>query len=294
MKAPSSSLDFERWAREQVPARNLTRGQAQVLTLLASYANRRGECFPSIDALAQRAVLSTRHTERLLGELGRLGLVESFRRGRGCPARRRLCPEASMPAPPCPRGTMPLFDALLEPAFDAPAASSSPAPKASMPPPPPGFADPPSWTSEPPPDGGQKEQEEEEKQQREAHAPVHTSPALSPSLPAVLEILARAPDLVIEDMTVDTALRAFPHADHTQAAYRVVTLALEQGLEHLSASRQLWRALERQTQAPAAGRGTAPHSGRRRVAPPPPISADGRRWGPVPGNKYDQAAGLTP
>lgn len=279
MKAPSTSLDYVRWAREQVPARNLTRGQAQILTQLASHANRDGQCYPSVRTLAAGAVLSERHVERILGQLGQLGLVHSARRGRGCSARRQLCPLAPLPAPPCPRGTQPLFDALLEPTFDAPA----PRPADSDP-------DPTSASSDPTSDVGQKEQKEEEKRQRDAHMPAPASPALSPALPAVLEILAQAPDLVTEDAAVDTALRAFPQADPLQAAYRVVTLALEGGLNNLSGSRQLWRALERQVTAPPAGRGTSPHSGRRRVSTP--LTADGRRWGPKTDNKYDRAAGL--
>ena len=131
-----------------------------------------------------------------------------------------------------------------------------------------------------------------EKQQRDtpAHPPAEKMSVLSPSLPGVLEILRLAPDLVVEDGPVDIALRAFPAADHERAAYRVVTLALERGLEHLSASRQLWRALERQLVGPGAPQ--ASHGARRRAAPPrPPGGAGDRRWSPSPG-KYNKAAGL--
>lgn len=284
MKAPSSSLDYERWAREQVPVRKLTRGQAQILTLLASYADRRGECFPSVRALADRAVLSERHTDRLLGELRSLGLVESVRRGRDRTARRRLCPHAPLPAPPAPCGTMPLFDAMLAPTFDSPAA--------------PVAADPPSEVSDPPSDGAEKEQTRKETAVCE-NAPAHDSgrAVQSPSLTAVMEVLEQAGDSgYVEAAHIDIVLRTFPHADHLEAAGYVLLQLLQPDCRCRTASLLLHTQLkrnDRQRRTPLPG---APHGGRRRAAPAQPakLSPEGRRWGPIAGNKYDRAAGLTP
>jgi len=258
MKAPSTSLDFVRLAREQAAARRLTRGQAQVLNLLASYANRRGECYPSITVLAERAMLSARHTERLLGELGRLGLVQSSRRGRGCSARRRLCLDAPMPAPPCPCGTQPLFDAMLTPSFDEPAPVAAPV-EATV-------SDPPPVASEPPSDGGQKEQQEGETTEGSARSAPSISDssdqavsrAVQSRLETVLGILDASHGLLVEPFAVNAALAAYPEAsghDHEQAAYIVQSWSLEQGgMRSESANRLLMAALRRQTR-PATDRG---------------------------------------
>lgn len=287
MKAPSSSLDYERWAREQVPVRKLTRGQAQVLTLLASYADRRGECFPSNSALAERAVLSVRHTERLLAELAELKLITSSRRGRGASARRRLCPDAPLPAPPCPRGTMPLFDASLTPRFDAPDAPVAPAVVA--------IPEPPLVSSEPSSGGGQKEQQEGRTAVCENAPALKRAPAVvSPSLPAVLEVLSEAPNAHVEDAHIDIVLRSFPDGDHVGAAQYVLLQLLQPDCRCRTASLLLHTQLRNERRAEAdrqAGRGSVPHGGRRRPAPPLQVSPAGRRWGPTD-NKYDRAAGL--
>lgn len=260
MKAPVSSLDYARWAREQVAARGLTRGQAQMLTLLASYADRRGECYPSVDALAERAVLSARHTERLLGELGQLGLIESSRRGRGS-ARRRLRPDAPLPASPCPRGTQPLFDAMHTPVFDEPTAESNAAV----------VSDPPSATSEPP-SGWRTEGSavrEEETRAARADAPMNDpKKALAPRLDEVLEILEPAIGPIIEPLAVNSALASFPEArghDHVQAAHIVASYGFDTTGARSPIS--LLRHVLRNQLQPARPSG-AWHGGRRRPASP--------------------------
>jgi hypothetical protein len=138
-----SSLDYVRWAREQAPARGLKRGQAQILNQLAAYANSRGECYPHVETLAAGAVLSTRQTERVLRELGRLGLIQTERRGRGRAARRRLCPHAPLPAPTHESGTPPLFDGDFQP-LDAASHRAVGRPVTAPADPPPAPLDPPS------------------------------------------------------------------------------------------------------------------------------------------------------
>lgn len=278
MKAAGAQVNYVWWARDTAPARRLSRAQRAVLKELASRADKRGCCDPSIGTLADGVAFSQSHTKRVLRELEDLRLVQSRRRGRARTSLRQLCPDAPMPSPTCPCGTMPLFDELLEPA--PPAVTPEPqlavvvSSEGSV-----GSSDEP-----------QKYQSEEERQQQGTPArPAVKKSVLSPSLPRVLEILSLAPALIVEDYAVDVALRAFPAADHERAAYRVAALALEDGLEHLSASRQLWRALERQLTASTPA---APHAGRRRVAPPRGVSPAGRRWGPVEGGKYNRAAGL--
>lgn len=283
MKTPGltaqKKFSYVWWARDTSSPRGLSRAQRSLLKELASRSNARGCCHPSVALLADAVALSEGHTKRVLRQLEDLGLVSSTRRGRGRTAERQLCPSAPMPRAAHANGTLALFDRDMTPLYETPTAAAAPSSEVS-------FA-----ASEVSSDETQKYvQPEVKRQQQGTHTPAHPNTALSPSLPAVLEILSLAPTLVVEDMPVDTALRAFPAADHLQAAYRVVTLALEDGLEHLSASRQLWRALERQMQAPSAGRGTSPHSGRRRTAPAG-VSPAGRRWGPT-GGKYNRAAGL--
>lgn len=62
-------------------------GSAQaklILVTLADFADDEGRCFPSIDAIAERAECSRRNAVRGLDELGALGLVSRARTGRAC------------------------------------------------------------------------------------------------------------------------------------------------------------------------------------------------------------------
>lgn len=128
----------------------------------------------------------------------------------------------------------------------------------------------------------------------DARAPEPATPVLSPSLDAVLVILAEAGDNAnIEPAAVDTALRAFPAGEHLTAARYVLTQLLEPDCVCRAASILLFTALRRERQAPLVAPSGAPHEGRRRSAPPvpDPVSPAGRRWGPT-GGKFDRAAGL--
>lgn len=270
----STSLDFVRWAREQPALRSLTRSQSQVLTQLATFVDRRGECFVSTRVIASGAVISERHAQRVLGELGRLGLVSTRLRGRGRAAARRLCCDAAMPAPPCPRGTLPLFDAALTPA--APVAGTppiaSPVTAAVT-----GSA-PPSETSAPPSDVRQKEQglgrEEETRCARPAleHDPLVDRPlVVAPRLDDVLSILAGVPALNgrIESYMVNSTLLSMPEAagyDHLRAAGYVAQRAFEDGAHGGAAHARLAGALRNQHRAAAAG--PCGRGGRRRPAAP--------------------------
>ncbi len=244
----TSSLDYVRWARRQAPDRGLTRGQSQMLQQLASHANERGECLASVATLAGEMVVSERHAGRLLRELATLGLASTTRRGRGRSARRRLCLDAPIPAPACPRGTQPMFDACFAPTATVAAPVVAAADDRT------------SETSDLPSDGRQKE-------------PLEGAPGvLEERLDDVVQILDAAPGLFVEAMAVNSALAAHPERsgyDHLQAAHTVASFAFEGGLHVTSANRLLLAELRKQTRgAQSANRQGAPHGGRRRAAPP--------------------------
>jgi hypothetical protein len=264
--AGSSSLKggFVRWARETVPARGLSRGQAQVLKELASRADRDGCCYPSVRAIAQGVVLSERHTKRLLGELTELGLVLSHHRGRGRSAHRQLCPHAPLPVV----GGQLSFDDLL--AQSVPAAYGPAAAKEGFIPPSPVVGVPLACFGVPS-DGPQKYQTEEKEG---AAAREHV---LEEHLHDVLAVLEGAPGLVVEPMSVNSALAAYPQAaghDHLRAAHTVASYAFEGGLRVPAANRLLLAELRKQTK-PVAGSPTTTsrgggerwHEGRRRPVP---------------------------
>jgi len=237
------SLDYVRWAREEIPARGLDRSEAQVLQALASWAGRDGCCCPGVERIAEVSVLSSRQTHRALRCLEQRQMVCTTRRGRGRSARRRLLVEA------------PVEHEQLALDFTAARVDThSPA-----------VSDVPLATSDVPSGGTQKEQTEGADNSggggREEPEMV-----LSPALSAVLEVLEAAPGLMVEPMAVDSALRAFPAGEHVEAAYVVASYAHEGGLRVPAANRLLLAELRKQRdrKLTAASR---PHSGRRRRRP---------------------------
>jgi len=239
------SLDYVRWAREEIPARGLDRSEAQVLQALASWAGRDGCCCPGVERIAEVSVLSSRQTHRALRCLEQRQMVCTTRRGRGRSARRRLLVEA------------PVEHEQLALDFTATRVDShSPA-----------VSDVPLATSDVPSGGTQKEQTEgadnsggHEREEARVLSP------LSPALSAVLEVLEAAPGLMVEPMAVDSALRAFPAGEHVEAAHVVASYAHEGGLRVPAANRLLLAELRKQRdrRLVAASR---PHQGRRRRRP---------------------------
>lgn len=69
----ANAFDLYNWAWG---IEGLKQGELTVLLALVSYANKRGECFPSKQALAKRAACSEVSLNRHLGALKKAGLVE--------------------------------------------------------------------------------------------------------------------------------------------------------------------------------------------------------------------------
>lgn len=61
---------------------DLSVNEKYMLIVLASFASRTGECWPSVATLAERSALSDRYVKMLLARLAEVGLVVSERRGR--------------------------------------------------------------------------------------------------------------------------------------------------------------------------------------------------------------------
>lgn len=271
----TGSFNYERWSRDAAAQRRLKRAPAAVLHKLGSRADRRGSCHPSIQRLADDTRYSIPTVKRALADLERLKLIQSRQRGRRS-AIRQLCPDAPLPAPPCPCGTMPLFDADLAPVVIATPAPVQPPASAPL-------VDPASTVSpaafEVSPMSPRSTQGEgTEGGTRAARAaaieqPVQEQPrALQEHLAQVLAIVNTAPGLLIEPLAVDSALAAYPEAaghDHLRAAHTVASWAFEaDGVRVGTANRLLMAALRKQTLPAHAGAAPAPrHDGRRRREP---------------------------
>lgn len=289
---PSSGLEWRQWVRWIVEELGLSSGEANMLRLLADRASGAGRVRLGVPLIARQLVLSESQAYRLLSRLADRGLLHTRQQGKGRVAVREL---VAVPEPV----QLSLFDqpdvvgpAPVE-AAEVPASPWAPAPVVV------GEACPRIDASMP-------------SHQREAavvgqptakdvceNAPAHEPrPAvLSPSLQTVLEILEQAGEnAYVEAAHIDIVLRSFPHADHLEAARYVLLQLLQPDCRCRTASLLLHTQLkrnDRERRTPLPG---APHGGRRRVAPPQPakVSPEGRRWGPIAGNKYDRAAGLTP
>lgn len=237
------SLDYVRWAREEIPARGLDRSEAQVLQALASWAGRDGCCCPGVERIAEVSVLSSRQTHRALRCLEQRRMVCTTRRGRGRSARRRLLVEA------------PVEHEQLALDFTATRVDDHSA----------AVSDVPLATSDVPSGGTQKEQTEGADNSG-GSGREEPEMVLSPALSAVLEVLEAAPGLMVEPMAVDSALRAFPAGEHVEAAHVVASYAHEGGLRVPAANRLLLAELRKQRDRRLAAAGR-PHSGRRRRRP---------------------------
>lgn len=271
MQQPSTSLEYVRWSREVVPQlvrqRSLTPQQGRMVKELATYADKRGSCFTSPAKLGEGLGVGERQAERILAGLGRIGMVQTTRRGRGRLAERRLCPDATPPA----RFAQLTFDDLLDGTIP-PAPAARHAAHAEPPRP---AADPTSCASDPTSmDVGQKDHQEgtaaaEDARERAAtdQQPPLKPGVLAPRLDDVLGILTAAPGLVVEPLAVNSALAAYPEADghdHVQAAHIVASYAHEGGLGCPVANLLLLCELRKQVRSKPGGRW---HNGRRRGAP---------------------------
>jgi hypothetical protein len=257
----AAAVNYPRWARDTASARRLRRAPRQVLLQLGLRADRSGRCHPSVARIAEDAGYSVPATKRALAELERLKLVSSQRRGRRS-AIRQLCVDAPMPAPPCPRGTMPLFDADLAPAADL----QPPVPVVALAPPEVSSA--PPEVSPATPRSTQEEVVEEETRAARADT-TFTDPSgvLAARLGEVLEILEPAIGAIIEPLSFNSALAAFPEErghDHVQAAHIVASYGFEGELRSpVSLLRQVLR-----NQLRSAQRTDRWHDGRRRGGAP--------------------------
>lgn len=261
MNAAEEYFDYARWARDTASPRGLGRAERSVLVQLALRADRRGRCHPSVGKLADDAGYSEGATKRALSELEKLKLISSQRRGRRSSIR-QLCPDAPMPAPPCPRGTPPLFDAALEPVVKPPTEPAVSPLEVSC-------------------DAFEVSGVPHRSTHEEGGVVVGARPpadedglssgavaALAPRLDEVIAILDEAPGLVLSRVAINKTLGAFPEAtghDHVLAAHRVVMLAHERPPARPEASWLLWGALLNQTRGERRDRC---HEGRRRTAPP--------------------------
>jgi DNA-binding transcriptional ArsR family regulator len=266
---PCSGLEWRQWARKQVVALKLPRGERALLKCLADLANGNGSSWPGVAKLAEQLDYSERHVRRLLASLRDRGVLDTTQRGQRSAIRELTATRQ-----------LSFDDLLCDTAASRPALRVSMSPTAaaprSVPTPAPAEAPQPTrdtsnrtWVSGQTGHGGQPEVPVKDQsfttEEGARERAQTTCGVLSPSLPVVLEILDRAPGLHIVEAAVDATLRAFPDGDHEQAAYRVLSWAAEGGLGNSAANRLLFRALERQAldrpgradkprQRPAAGR----------------------------------------
>lgn len=287
---PSSGLEWRQWCRQMIEELGLCSQEANVLRLLTDRASAAGRVRLGVPLIARQLVLSESQAYRWLARLGERGLLRTRQQGKGRVAVREL---VAVPGPV----QLSLFDApiVAEPAPPEPAempsspwsasAGGEPCPRTD--------ASLPSHQREAAVGGQLRTKEVCEDAPASSPSPM----VLSPSLDAVLEILGEAGEnAYVEAAHVDLVLRTFPHANHVEAARYVLLQLLQPDCRCRTASLLLHTALKRDDRQRRSMLPGAPHGGRRRAAPPKaqPVSPEGRRWGPIPGNKYDRAAGLTP
>ncbi len=228
----SEQINYVSWARDTSSPRGLSRAQRVVLKELASRVNsRRGTCDPSVGTIADATTYSVGHVKRVLCELERLELVRSTRRGRDLTSIRQLCPDAPMPAPPCERGTQPLFDAALAPMVAVGDEVSSQPHEVSSQPHEVSSDETQKLRAEEVVEGGNARDAREHPPgaPSEQPAPDALAPGvLEPSLTEVLAVLDAAPDLFVEPLAVNALLAGRPQArgyDHVRAAWDVAAEA---------------------------------------------------------------------
>lgn len=298
---PSSGLEWRQWCRAMIETLGLSAGEANVLRLLTDRAGASGAVRLGVPLMARQLVLSEAQVYRWLARLGERGLLCTRQQGRGRVAVREL---VAVPEPM----QLSLFDAPIETAPAAPPVTAStptspwaaatpvaacPRMDASLP----SHQRDPAVEGQPTTETGQ----ETARETSDDLSPITGRPVvLAADLDEVLTILSGAPQLAIEPLMVNGTLLAYPGRDHRRAALYVAEKALDGPSGHTSvAHARLAGALREQDREALKPRRTSvavPHDGRRRAAPPAsarPLTADGRRWGPVSDNPYDRAAGLT-
>lgn len=242
MSAPSK-MAWSRWAREMAAEHELMSREAHLLLVLATIGDNTGQGFATAGDLATYLVCTERHAARLFKQLRNRGLV--IRLGHPNGRLRWRLNSARRPAAQL---------SLVAPDSDIQVSDSS---NAQMSGSDTGMSD----SSDIQMSGGVGHSDvrhKDPKGQRttggergRAHEQHLDWGSLQPHLRRVLEVLEDAPELVVSDAAVNSALAAHPEPryDHMRAAHTVAAWAYEDGLAAGVASFLLKKAFEHQDRA---------------------------------------------